>query len=265
MIKKLLLLFVLTISTVLTAHEFWIEPQKFNLKRGETLKLNLKVGENFQGDNWNGTRASVNSLRLFYNEIEDDLSQLIPDDVAGDSLSLQFFDEGTGLISYQSTNKRIELEPDKFLEYLKEDGLTNAIEYREAHGENDSTGKEYYQRCVKTIFQVGVKHDDSYKTNCELPLEFIPLQHPYQIKKGQQLKFKLLLFKEPLKSALVKVWHKAKGKVNKDEFTTDEEGNIKFTPTLSGRYMVSAVTMQRIDTSSSTNWQSYWATLTWGY
>jgi hypothetical protein len=73
------------------------------------------------------------------------------------------------------------------------------------------------------------------------------------------------LFKEPLKSALVKVWHKAKGKVNKDEFTTDEEGNIKFTPTLSGRYMVSAVTMQRIDTSSSTNWQSYWATLTWGY
>jgi hypothetical protein len=169
MIKKLLLLFVLTISTVLTAHEFWIEPQKFNLKRGETLKLNLKVGENFQGDNWNGTRASVNSLRLFYNEIEDDLSQLIPDDVAGDSLSLQFFDEGTGLISYQSTNKRIELEPDKFLEYLKEDGLTNAIEYREAHGENDSTGKEYYQRCVKTIFQVGVKHDDSYKTNCELP------------------------------------------------------------------------------------------------
>jgi hypothetical protein len=43
--------------------------------------------------------------------------------------------------------------------------LTNAIEYREAHGENDSTGKEYYQRCVKTIFQVGVKHDDSYKTN----------------------------------------------------------------------------------------------------
>jgi uncharacterized GH25 family protein len=49
MIKKLLLLFVLTISTVLTAHEFWIEPQKFNLKRGETLKLNLKVGENFQG------------------------------------------------------------------------------------------------------------------------------------------------------------------------------------------------------------------------
>lgn len=233
MTKKLSLLILLSVSSMLTVHEFWIEPQKFNLKRGETLKLNFKVGDHYQGDNWNGNRSSVNNLHLYFNKIEDDLAPLLSDENSGDSLSLQFFDEGTGLICYQSFN--------------------------------DSTDKEYVQESVKTIFQVGSAMDDTYKTNCSLPLEFIPLQHPYHLRKGQHLKFRLLLFNEPHKSSLVKLWHKMNGKVTMEELTTDEDGIVDFTPTLNGRYMVSAIAMQRIDTSSSTNWQSYWSSLTWGY
>ena len=265
MIRRLLMAMGLLCCTWLTAHEFWLEPQKFNLKKGEALKLNFRVGENFHGENWNGTRASVESLTLYYNGIKDDLESLIPEEEPGDSLNLQFFDEGTGMISYHSTNKRIELAPDKFLEYLKEDGLDSAIAYREAHQETDSIGKEYYQRSVKTIFQVGKQMDKTYNISCGLPLEFIPAKHPYTLTKGQTLKLRLLYHQSPLKDVKVKVWHKLNGKVKMEEYRSNANGEIQFVPSLAGRYMVSAVHMQHIDTSMNTHWQSYWGSITWGY
>jgi hypothetical protein len=90
-------------------------------------------GEDFSGENWKGNRSSVEKLKLYYNEIQDDLTTLLPDSVGGDSLKLQFFDEGTAMIGYQSANKFINLDSTQFLEYLKEDGIKNAIDYREEH------------------------------------------------------------------------------------------------------------------------------------
>jgi hypothetical protein len=43
--------------------------------------------------------------------------------------------------------------------------LTDAIEYRKKHNETDSTGYEFYQRSIKTIFQVGIVKDETYKAN----------------------------------------------------------------------------------------------------
>ena len=265
MIRKLLMILALLSSGWLVAHEFWLEPQKFNLQRGEALKLNFRVGEDFHGENWTGNRSSVEKLTLHYNGIKDDLENLIAEENAGDSLNLQFFDEGTGMISYHSTNKRIELEPEKFLAYLKEDGLQNAIAYREEHHETDSIGREYYQRSVKTIFQVGKHYDNTYSIVTGIPLEFIPLQHPYSLKKEQPLKIKLLFQNQPLEGATVKVWHRLNGKTVMTSYTSGHDGIVSFSPLRSGRYMVSAVHMQHIDTSATTQWQSYWGSLTWGY
>jgi uncharacterized GH25 family protein len=265
MMRKLILIFFLIIVSYLTAHEFWLEPQKFILKKGEVLKLNFRVGEHFHGENWNGNRSSVNSLELFYNGVTDELTSLIPDSLSGDSLTLQFFDEGTAMIAYHSTNKFIELPPEKFLEYLKEDGIHNAVEYRSTHNETDSAGKEFYQRCSKTVVRIGALHDATYMINCGLPLELIPQQDPYGLKKGQALKVRLLYQNEPVTGALIKLWHRVNGKTEERDLTTDKNGDVHFSPSLLGTYMVSSVKMTRIDSPSKANWQSYWASLTWGY
>lgn len=265
MIRKLILFLLLISASVLTAHEFWLEPQKFVLRKGEILKLNFRVGEHFIGENWKGNRSSVNNLHLYYNGVDDELSAIIPDSLSGDSLTLQFFDEGTAVLSYQSANKFIELPSGKFLEYLKEDGLQNAIDFRSQHNESDSAGKELYQRCAKTIFQVGTAHDPSFAKNCRLPLEFIPQLNPYGLKKGQELRIRLFYQNTPVQNTGVKLWHRVNGKTQEETLTTDDQGDVVFTPSLLGRYMVSCVKMTRLDTASSANWQSYWASLTWGY
>jgi uncharacterized GH25 family protein len=264
--KRKLLIFLLVMGcTSLVAHEFWIEPLKFTLRKGESLYLHFKVGENFEGANWKGTQASVESLQLYYGHIKDDLQPLIPDSIPGDSLNLQFYDEGTALVSYQSTNKHIELEPASFLAYLEEDGLQEAIDYRKEHGETDSLGRENYKRCAKTLFQIGAVKDDVYKRQCGHDLEFVPLQHPYALKKDQTLKFSLLYKNTPLPNATVKLWHRINGKTNMTEHITDQNGVVELPLKLFGKYLLTSVHIKRVDNEQNADWQSYWASFTWGY
>jgi uncharacterized GH25 family protein len=262
--KIVLLLFLLTASAI-TAHEFWLEPQRFYLHKGEMLTLKFLVGEDFTGVNWKGNRSSVERLTLFYNGIQDDLGPLIPDTLGGDSLSLQFFDEGTAMIAYQSTNKSITLPPDQFLEYLKEDGLDNAIRFREEHQESDSSGKELYQRCAKTIFQVGASKTEAYREVCGLPTELVPLSNPYHLKKGDSIAIKLLAGGTPVAGKKINTWHRLNGKTTRTELHSDNEGIVKFPVSLVGKWMVSSVTMERLENNENADWQSFWATLTWGY
>lgn len=263
--KRIVISLLLLFGTALSAHEFWLEPQHFYLKKGESLTLKFLVGENFEGENWKGNHGSVEKLNLFYNGIQDDLVQLLPDSTVGDSLKLQFFDEGTAVIGYLSTNKFIILDSAKFLEYLKEDGITNAIAYRQEHHETDSSGREFYKRCAKTILQVGNKMDNSFSQVYGFPTEFIPLTNPYQLKNGESLSVKVLVNGIPAAGMLVKAWHRFNGKTEITDLHTDEKGIVSMPVSLSGKWMLSNVRMERIKPGEQADWQSFWASLTWGY
>ena len=263
--KKLALVVTLIFTGALTAHEFWLEPHRFHFRRGDSVRLRFLVGEDFEGENWKGSQGSVENLRLHYGQVEDDLKALVPEEQQGDSLTLQFFDEGTALVAYESTNKHIEIEPAKFHEYLKEDGLLNALEYRLQHGEADSAGREHYKRCAKTLFQVGSTKDNVYSKQCGMPLEFIALQHPYSIKNGQSLKFRLLYKGQPDSGALVKIWHRINGKTEKEEMHTNGKGEVAFIMTNAGKYLISAVRMERIENEANADWQSIWASYNFGF
>lgn len=57
--KYFLSLAVFFCSIVLQAHEFWLHPDKFIYKRGETINVRFIVGENHEGENWNGNESRV--------------------------------------------------------------------------------------------------------------------------------------------------------------------------------------------------------------
>src|SRR6185295_1958458 len=135
LLKKTTAIFLLlTFISSLFAHEFWLSPKKFIYKRTEKVDIRFLVGENFEGENWQGNNERIRSLKIYYGGVSDDLSQFITD-AAGDSIEYVMLDEGTNLISFNSNNAFIELEPSKFNEYLVEDGLTNALEYRKKNNE----------------------------------------------------------------------------------------------------------------------------------
>jgi uncharacterized GH25 family protein len=262
--KTIACVIVLLVSAWLNGHEFWLQPNHFQFKTGDPIRIRFRVGEHFEGENWTGTRASVEQLTLFWKEYDDDLKPLIRDSTQGDSVTVQFFDEGTVMMAFESTDKYIRLAPKEFLAYLQEDGIQNAIDYREQHGETDSAGREYYRRSVKTIFQVGASKDNICSKPTGLPLDIIPLVHPYTLKKGQNLPVKLLFKGDPLENYRVKVWHRHHGKTIADDMKTDSTGQLSIPVSLAGQWMVSTVRMERI-TQDSADWRSYWGSLTWGY
>lgn len=263
--KSFFLLFLFFAIAPVLAHEFWLEPQRYIFSRGEEINIRLKVGEGFKGENWSGNREKINLLQLYYSDVVDSsLHQHISDE-KGDSLQFSIFEEGTAMVVFNNLNTYIELEPQKFLEYVTEDGLTNAIDYRKEYNESDSVGREYYQRSVKTIVQIGALKTDVYKKQTPLPLDIIPQSHPYAVSGKQLMKMKILFNKEPLSQHKIRVWHKMPDGVTDSSYTSDENGIISFTVEPKGEWMVSCVNMIRLEDDPKAQWQSYWGSCTWGY
>jgi len=263
--RKLLTLFTLfTLYTLLSAHEFWLNPEKFIYKRTEKVNIRFLVGEDFDGEKWTGNNERIKSLKLYYGGVSDDLSPTVTG-AAGDSIEYTMIDEGTNLIAFNGNNSFIELEPSKFEAYLEEEGLTNAIEYRKQNNETGCNGREFYQRCAKTIIQVGDVKDKTFAIATSLPIDIILSANPYQLNNKAQLSAKVFYKGSPLTNVLIKVWHRTNNKTEKKEFFTDAEGKIVFPVITKGKWMISTVKMERLNDNPVADWQSYWGSLTWGY
>lgn len=263
--KYILKIFILSfLYTLLSSHEFWIEPDKFFYKRGETINLRFRVGENFDGENWSGNRTKVQKMNFYFGGVKDSCNQNLTEE-EGDSLQIMLLDEGTAMITMTTTNSFIELEADKFNDYLREDGLAETLQYRMQHGDSAKAGREYYQRSIKTIIQVGANRDKTYKQITNLPIDIIPDDHPYHVAKDDNFKVRLLFKNTPMAHQNVKVWHRQNNRTTVQLHLTDEKGEFKFFLTPSGKWMITTVKMERLENDPKAEWQSYWGSLTFGY
>ncbi len=262
--KKAFLFFTITILMLpLLAHEFWLQPERFIYQPGDSINIRFWVGEDFDGVNWGGNHEKIASLQLWLNDIKDDISNQVSNE-KGDSLQLTIFDEGSPMVTFNSVNSYIELDSTKFTAYLKEDGLTGALAYRVAHHETGVAGREFYQRSVKTLVQVGDKKGNvSHPTG--LPLDIVPLANPYALKNKDSLTVKVLFNNKPLASQLVNVWHRQHGQTTRQAYQTNQQGKLSFLLSTTGKWMVSAVNMIHNNDTSKADWQSYWGSCTWGY
>jgi len=264
-VKKLLLtIFSFVVSVVLSAHEFWLQPDKFIYKRGEEINIRFNVGENFEGENWSGDTSKIQSLNFYYSDVKDDLTAAMGVE-KGDSIQFSLVDEGTAMVTFNSKNSYIELDSAKFNAYLLEDGLKDAIKYRKENKETGSAGHEYFQRSVKTIIQVGAVYDSTFKQKTDLPLDVIPQTNPYSIKNKKEMTVKVFFQQAPLKNALIKIWHHKKNETIKEEYTTNRDGEVSFDIETNGKWMVSCVKMIHLKDNPEAEWQSYWGSCTWGY
>jgi uncharacterized GH25 family protein len=264
MMKKLLLSisFITALFFGVQAHEFWLAVEKFALKVGENVSISFLVGEDFAGETWQGKMAS---FYLYSAKGKISIAELFPTKPE-DKTELSFKEEGTHLLAFNSQNKFLELEPDKFLAYLEEDGLSEIIKLRQERKETDKKGRELYQRCAKTLLQVGKKTDEIHKTKVGHTLEIIPEQNPYTLQDKSPLQFKVLFKKKPLPNQIIKVWRKKEGKLlSKTDIKTDEQGMISITLEKQGDYMISTVKMIPHPKPTEADWQSYWGSLVFGF
>lgn len=262
--KKILILGLTTLFLgSVFGHEFWLEPQRFLVKVGEKINFRVFVGENFKGEFVDFSQFSVTSLAQYRRGNKQETGGSLSEKQVADFL--KFDAEGLSLVAFNNTNKFIELEAQKFNEYLKSDGLDNVKELRKQRGEMNRRGREVYQRCAKTLLMVGknIETDTTYRLNTGMKLEIIPQQNPYG--EAKELTFSVLFDTHPLPNALVVVWYKNGKQWSKREFRSNEQGQVRFGYTKHGKWMVSTVRMIPVENNPQADWQSYWGSYTFGF
>jgi len=268
--KKLIAAFMLTgFVASHSGNDFWLLPDKFQYEPGEAINICLKTGDNFEGANWNGDTSGINRLDFYFTDIQDDLRAAMgPKE--GDSIQLSVFDESTAMVTFCSINSFTRHDPAFFNTRLQDEGLDDAYEYRRKHNETDSTGNEFSQWNVKTIFQVGAELTSTFKQQTDLPIDIVLQQNPYGFADSAKMDVKVFFQNEALKNGLIKIWNRQNDKTIIQEMQTNADGEISFMLHPSGRWMLTCVKMiknsrEGDSLSTAMEWQSYRGSCTWGY
>jgi uncharacterized GH25 family protein len=261
--RVLIILSILVSTAAIFGHEYWLESERLWLKINEEVVIKPMVGEGYLGEHVAIEKLKPKKFEVFSNG-NIQIAKPVADNQGFASTKLSFEKEGNYLLALNNGNKYLELEADKFNEYLIEEGLDDMLELRKKKGELGIKSREYYQRCVKTLLQVGDVQDKTFSKNTGMRLELIPDKNPYQ--KGiNNISFQVLFDNKPVNNALVLVWKKENEKSTVKKLRANKKGKVTFELSPTGRWMISSVKMIPFENRSEADWQSFWGSYTFGW
>lgn len=178
---------------------------------------------------------------------------------------------GTWVAGLSTYARNIELAAADFNDYLEHDGVLDMLTWRKENGAMEQDAVEKYAKHVKTIFQVGDKLSDDWQAVLGYPIEFVPLNNPYDLHQGHDMQVQLLWQGEPLADQLVYVGSEgevhdhgdgeAHSHSNLSEYRTDDRGIVSFSIAQEGIWYLRTIYMTLSEVEGLTH-ESNWATLT---
>src|SRR5437764_5089151 len=114
------LLLVAAFAAPLFAHDMWIEPTTFSPQAGEIVGVKLRVGQDLLGDPLPRDPALINQ---FIFEDAEGRKPLVGRDGGDPAGFLRVAVPGLLVVGYRSNPSTVELTPEKFNQYLKDEGL----------------------------------------------------------------------------------------------------------------------------------------------
>lgn len=246
------------LSAATFAHEYWFEADKFALAAGEKTRVHLYVGDGIVKDReervFQPDKTTVFSVYSAGQTV--DLKPLTKE---GAMPIYDFSGDRTGnyLLGMERNWSFIKIEAAKFEDYLREDGIEYIIPEREKLGERQKEGRERYSRFIKSLLQVGGKHDNIYKKRLGMKLEIVPLENPYAKKVGDELKFQVFFEGKPLAERAVFADNRSS---ETQKMMTDKNGKVMIKLEKSGMWLVRLVNMRRCaENCGEADWESFWA------
>ena len=259
--KPLFVLWLLTFTMRLAAHEFWIEPLSYRLTAGENLLAQLKVGQHFKGDTQAYLPANIQRLQITFGGHSADVSSRIGDIPAINETTAA---DGLVLLSLVSNFYTLEYkEPGLFEKFLAYEGLDGILAEHRRRGLPPSGFKEAYQRFAKSLVQVGEGGGEDRLLG--LGFEWLLETNPYRAA-DNRIQARLYWRGVPLAAAQARLFTRRNGQIEETLLTTDEAGRVWFSPTPGSELLLNAVQMQqpsaKFPAPAGSAWISYWTTIT---
>jgi uncharacterized GH25 family protein len=240
------------------AHDFWIEPSTFRPQVGTTLLTTLRVGQEFVGDPVARDSSMIEKFILHDGAGEQEILGIERRDPAG---FLAVERSGLAVIGYRSRTKYLEMPPDKFEQYLKDEGLESIIAARAKRGDSLKPSKEIFSRCAKALVLVD---GSGTGARADAPLSFryeiVPKTNPYAMK-NDEMQVTVLYEGKPLPNALVVAMHQEDSSL-RIRLRSDAKGRVTFHLPKRGVWLIKSVQMIPAPAGSNADWESLWASLT---
>lgn len=265
------LAFLAFAATPARTHEYWIAPSRYEAAAGDTLSFSAWVGNGFPGERKFFDASRTESLTLHATrELDLRLATTDGDSVFGRAI---FPDDSGAVVTFVSRFTSIELPGARFEGYLAEEGLDAVSRARARKGQSDRPGHERYRRCAKT-WVAGAAASRRLFREAGLPLEITPVDDP---RINDRVTFRVTCEGEPLRGALLQAWRVPLGRDFRpqnvtggpiaqvhDGSRTDGRGEATLTIDAPGEWLVGAVHMIPSRAPEEADWESTWATLTFG-
>ena len=248
------------------AHDFWLQPLHYNIAPHVSTPLAILVGHGPFRSRWSGATDRIVLMNSYGpNGVVDQKKAIHPTpDKDGD---FAFDQPGDYVLAFQSSYAVSDLPFIRYNDYIKVEGLTPAIDFRQRTKTSETPGREIYSRRCKAIIQVGhPKGPQPWVTRpVGLSLEIVPDKNPYTLAPNEPLPVHVLYDGRPLAGALVKLTNLEFDVRPVAMHLSDAEGRASFTFPRTGTWLVNVIWTKPITGDPRADFDTTFSSLTFGY
>jgi hypothetical protein len=253
-------LFLLATAGTLGAHDLFLKLDAYFVSPGTTLIVRVLNGT------FSTSEGAVARDRVRDITVVTPVGTTRVDTAAwvaqGDTsiLTVSTRESGTYVIGASLGPRELKLEAKDFNDYLAHDGVPDVLAARREARELNRPARERYSKHVKALVQVGNRRTEGYQTALGYPAELIPLDNPYALGAGGIFRVRALVDGQPVASQLVSLG----GRQGQWSARTDRAGVARFQISSRGSWYVKFIHMRPAAADSMIDYESKWATLTFG-
>jgi len=249
------------LSGAAQAHEFWIEPQAYQIAPGDTALASFHVGQDFKGPTFIYVpRRSVRFEQVAAGT-QSEVAATVGDNPA---FQLPSAPEGLLIVAHEAAAQTLAYKTwDKFQTFVDHKDFGDVRRAHADRGLPEEGFRESYSRFAKALIGVGAGAGTDRVLGLET--EIIAQANPYTDDMSDGLPVLVMLDDAPRANVQLELFEKAAdGAVTVTLHRTDDSG-IAILPVRSGHsYLVDAVTLQPRDPAQAPGvaYHSLWAALT---
>jgi uncharacterized GH25 family protein len=248
---------LLTVGALaVVTRDVFLFPEDFFLHKGDQLNLHLIMGDAFtKRQELRYEPAKTTRFMLFSGSKKIDLMKMAKDS-ATPIIAYTMSNTGQALIEMTRSYDYSESSRDNYAEFLNNQGLDKEAE--KVKSGNQFRIKEKYTRYLKTLVSVEDHDGGVYDKVLNENYEIILKDNPYKKRYGDDMSAKLLFKGKPLKGATITLYIKTPANVYPQNLITDKDGEVSFTVSREGIYMLRSVHVEPT-TDKDADYESWWA------
>jgi len=258
--------FLLAASPAL-AHDFWIQPARFQVEPGAALAGTFQVGHGTLRQRWGLGADRIPLLADFFGSTRRDKKGDLRGRGPVDFVT-SFAPAGLHVLALQSTYAVSELPAIRFNDYAKEEGLVPALVARRQAGKLNAPGRERYSRRAKALIQVGQPTPSNQMLATHpigLKLEIVPERNPYAMGASRALPVHVLYKGRRLANATVKLTNLESDAKPVAIAVTDRAGRAIFRVPPTGGWLLNVVWTEPVRGDPRVDFDTTFSSLTFGY